>query len=207
MHASPDAIISDDPKKQVDWLEVSATVLLGLAAMLVAWSAYQAQLWGGVQDTMNTASVREIVDASDEFGRADSVRSLDQLLFVDYLFEADPDASELLLSQMSDQGRLAADAWFTNQETRPFDEATYLDVTYGQGMEYYENSFALFDEAVEANGNGDDYTLGATIVSLVLFLAGVSLVLKGRVTRLLLVVVSIGIIALAGVFVASLPQA
>ena len=160
-----------------------------------------------MQDTKNTESVREIVDAADELGRADALKSLDQLLFVDYLFESDPDASELLLSQMSDDGRIAAEAWFTNQEIRPFDEAAYLDVVYRTGLEYYENSFVLFDEAAEANSNGDDYTLGATIISLVLFLSGVSLVLKGRVTRLVLILVSAVIVAVAGGFVASLPLA
>lgn len=208
MHASPDATVEEEPDTtKTDWLEVSATVLLGLAAMLIAWSAYQAQLWGGVQDTKNTESVREIVDAADEFGRADALRSLDQLLFVDYLFELDPDDGELLLSQMSDEGRDATEAWFTNQEVRPFDEATYVDAIYGTGLEYYENSFALFDEAAEANSNGDDYTLGATIISLVLFLAGVSLVLKGKVTRLLLIGVSAVIVVIAGVFVVTLPLA
>ena len=194
-------------KDKVDRLEIAATAILGIAAVLIAWSAYQASLWGGVQDTKNTESVRQIVDAADEFGRADATRSLDQLLFVDYLFEVDPDASDLLLSQMSDEGQIAATDWFENQETRPFDEDNYTSEVYGPGLEYYETSFVLFDEAAEANQNGDDYTLGATIISLVLFLAGVSLVLKGRVTRFVLVASSGTIVTLAGVYVATLPLA
>ena len=45
MHASADTAVEKEPQaKKTDWLEVSATVLLGLAAVLIAWSAYQAQL-------------------------------------------------------------------------------------------------------------------------------------------------------------------
>ena len=34
-----------------DWLEIATTVVLSLAAALIAWAAYQGALWGGVQDT------------------------------------------------------------------------------------------------------------------------------------------------------------
>ncbi len=194
-------------KEKADGLEIAATALLGIAAVLIAWSAYQGQLWGGVQDTNNTASVRDIVDASDELGRGDATRSLDQLLFVDFMREQDVDASDLLLSQMSEAGEIAAEEWFSNQEVRPFDEPYYLDAVYGPGLDLYEDSFVLFEEAAEANENGDDYTLGATIIALVLFLAGVSLVLNGRATRYALVISSGTILAVGAVFIATLPLA
>ena len=188
-----------------DWFEVTAAAMLGLSAVLIAWSAYQAQLWGGVQDTKNTASVLELVDAADEFGRADAMRSLDQLLFVDLMRETDQDVIDVLLSQMSPAGVTAVDEWFGNSELSPFDDETYLDSVYGQGQTYYENSSLLFEEAADANRHGDDYTLAATILAVVLFLVGVSLVLKMPRVRMALLAGSALILAGTAAYVISLP--
>lgn len=203
MTESTDAV----PGGQTDWFEVVAAGLLGLCAVLIAWAAYQAQLWGGVQDTANTASVLELVDAADEFGRADAQRSLDQLIFVDLMRAAEEEAIDILLSQMSPAGLVAVDEWFANSEVSPFDDETYLDSVYGPGMELYEESSFLFAEAAEANKNGDDHTLVATILAVVLFLVGVSLVLKMPRARIALLGGSAVILAGASVYLVSLPSA
>lgn len=194
-------------KERPDWLEVAATALLGIAAVLIAWTTYQSQLWGGVQDTRNTQSALEIVDAADDLGRADAERSLDQLLFGDYILRPDLDEAELLLSQMSDEGRIASERWWVTEEARPFDGDAYVFGVYGEGLAKRQAAFSLFDSATEANQNGDDYVLAATIIALVLFLAGVSLVLKGRLTRTVLVAGSGVILAVVAVYVAGLPRA
>lgn len=195
------------PKPERNWLEISATVLLGVAAVLIAWSSYQSQLWNGIQDTRNTESALAIVDATDDLGRADSDRSLDQLLFVDWITNNDPDESQLLFDQMSPDGQIASLEWLDNNELRPFDTDEYLDAVYGDGMANYEGAFEIFESAADANENGDDFTLAATIIALVLFLAGVSLVLKGRTTRLLLVAGSGLITVIVLVYLTGLPSA
>ena len=65
----------------------------------------------------------------------------------------------------------------------------------------------LFDAGAEANENGDDFGLAATIIALVLFLAGVSLVLKGHMTRILLVISSGLTLVVGATFLVSLPWA
>jgi hypothetical protein len=188
-----------------DWFEVTAAVLLGLSAVLIAWAAYQAQLWGGVQDTKNTESVLVVVDAADEFGRADAERSLDQLLFVDLIGETDQSVIDILLGQMSPAGVTAVDQWYGNNELSPFDDEAYRDSVYGQGFELYENSSVLFEEAGDANRNGDDYTLAATVLVVVLFLVGVSLVLRIPRVRMALLAGSAVLLAGIGIFLVTLP--
>lgn len=194
-------------KESPDWLEITATVLLGIAAVLIAWSTYQAQLWGGVQDTRNTNSALAIVDAADDLGRADAVGMADQLLFGDYILRPDEDEANLLLGQMSEPGQIASERWFITDEVRPFDGDGYVYTIYGEGLAKREAAFVLFDEASNANSNGDAHVLAATITALVLFLAGVSLVLKGHLTRVLLVTGSGVILAGVIVYLISLPRA
>lgn len=208
--SEPGDLIAENPPKDnehADWLEIIATVFLGVAAVMIAWSTYQAQLWGGVQAELSTGSALEIVDAADDLGQGDAIRSLDQLLFADFILRPDPDEADLLLSQMSDPGRVAAERWFITDEARPFDGEVYTYGIYGEGLAKREAAFVIFDHAGEANQNGDDYILAATIIALVLFLSGVSLVLKGHRTRVILVagsgVILVGII----VYVATLPLA
>ena len=209
MSAFGDPIAENTPedKKHADWLEIIATVLLGIAAVLIAWSTYQSQLWGGVQAERSTSSALEIVDAADDLGRADAERSLDQLLFGDYILRPDPDEAELLLSQMSDPGRVASERWFRTDEARPFDGDVYTYGIYGDGLARRDAAFVLFDRAAEANQNGDDYVLAATIIALVLFLSGISLVLKGHRTRVILVASSGVVLAGVIVYVIGLPLA
>jgi hypothetical protein len=204
----PDRVRKPD-KEKPDPLEIAGTVLLGIAAVLIAWTTYQAGLWGGVQDTRNTASALSIVDAADDLGRADSTSSLDQLLFVDWIVrldDADPDA-DLLFSQMSPEGQDASLQWLDNDEVRPFDIPAYVYAIYGEGIAKRDAAFGLFDAAADANQNGDDYTLAATIVALVLFLSGVSLVLKGGTTRIILMVGSGAVLVGVTVYVLGLPRA
>ncbi|MDH3755763.1 MAG: hypothetical protein OEU32_18020 [Acidimicrobiia bacterium] len=160
-----------------------------------------------MQDTRNTASALTSVEGADSLGRSDAVSGLDQLLFVDWIVLPDGDESDLLLSQMSGPGEAAAIDWLTNKETRPFDADTYVIELYGDGIAIVDGADALFDAASDANGNSDNYTLAATIVALVLFLSGVSLVLKGKVTRTVLVSGSAVILAGVLVFLIGLPLA
>jgi hypothetical protein len=157
--------------------------------------------------TRNIASSLTSVEGADSLGRSDAVSGLDQLLFVDWIVLPDGDESDLLLSQMSAPGEEAAIDWLTNKESRPFDADTYVIELYGDGLAIVDSASALFDRASDANGNGDNYTLAATIVALVLFLSGVSLVLKGKTTRSVLVSGSAVILAGVLVFVISLPLA
>lgn len=63
-------------------MEVVAAVVLGIAAVAITWSTFQSGLWGGQQDEAYTESVREANNAVDQLQAADTVRTLDQSLFV-----------------------------------------------------------------------------------------------------------------------------
>ena len=50
--------VASETNGGLDYVELVAAILLGLAAVVIAWSTYQAALWGGLQDEGYTESVR-----------------------------------------------------------------------------------------------------------------------------------------------------
>ena len=50
---------------QRDWVELAATVVLSLAVLVAAWSAYQASLWGGVQSANASQYTGHLTESSE----------------------------------------------------------------------------------------------------------------------------------------------
>ena len=85
--------------------------------------------------------------------------------------------------------------------------SAYIDTFSGQGEEAKLVSQQFFEEAGEANENGDDYELAATILTAVLFFGGISVVPGDkRIAWALLTGASLLFIG-ASVYIASLPLA
>ncbi len=200
--ARPDTTPAPEPAKKSDVYEIIATVLLGIATVAIAWSANQSNLWSGIQDKRLAESVRVDNDSVDAFQNADSVRQLDQLLFIELLGEVDAsdtglsERAEEILNNMSPGGEEVALAWAEGEIDFPFENEAYLDDLYAEGTELKAEGDALYDEGVEANTNGDNYVLASTMMASVLFFAGISMVLSGTRTRQVLL--TIATIALVG---------
>ena len=115
-----------------DYVELVAAVLLGLAAMAIAWSSCQSALWGGQQDEAYTESVRAANEAVDLLQAADTARALDRSLYVEVLASGvcsddgggDLVACERILANMSDEGTTAVRAWLGGDTTNPFESQT-----------------------------------------------------------------------------------
>lgn len=202
-------------ESQFDVVELVATVLLGIAAIVIAWCTYQSALWGGQQDEGYTESVREANNAVDQLQAADSTRTLDQLLFVELVTSGvctdgdalDPDACQLVTSNMSPAGGAAVDEWISGAVTSPFDSEAYVDALYGPGEASKSVSQEYFTKAGEANENGDKFELAATLLTIVMFFAGVSVVLHDRRIQWTLVSLAAALFAGSAIYVVSLPLA
>jgi hypothetical protein len=199
----------------LDKVEFVAAFLLGLAAIAIAWSTFQYGLWGGQQDEAYTESVRQANEAVDLLQAADTIRTLDQILFVEALTsgvcgdgeQGDPVACDQILANLSDEGAAAVDEWLTGNVSNPFESSAYLDTFSGQGEEAKLVSQQFFEEAGEANENGDNYELASTILTAVLFFGGISVVLDDRRIAWSLLTGAGVLFIGASVYVASLPLA
>lgn len=201
-------------KRRTNIYEIIATVLLGVATVAIAWSANQSNLWGGSQDKLLAESVRVSNEAVDSFQQGDSIRQLDQLLFVELLIQFnDSDTEEVteveqqIINNLSPIGGEVVGLWADGDTEFPFEEDAYLDSLFVDGQALSDESDELYADAVQSNTNGDRYVLGSTLMATVLFFAGISMVLNGhRVRRTLLGVASL---ALTGsvVYMLTLPVA
>ncbi len=142
-------------------------------------------MWGGLQDEGYTESVREANNAVDLLQAADTIRTLDQVLFVELITSGvcsedgggDDVACDQVLANMSDGGVAAVEEWLAGNEPAPFESSAYTEPLDQQGEAAKAVSEDFFLEAGEANGNGDNYELASTILTVVMFFAGVAVVL------------------------------
>ena len=199
----------------LDYVEFVAAVLLGLATVVIAWSTYQAALWGGQQDEGYTESVREANNAVDLLQAADTTRALDQTLYVAALTSGvcsdderrDETACAQLIVNLSEQGAATVEASLADGQSSPFGSSEYVDELYGPGEQAKLTSEQFFETAADANENGDNFELATTILTAVLFFAGIAAVLDDRRIAWSLLAVA-GVLLVGGVgFVATLPLA
>ena len=58
--------IAQERFNRTDWIELAAAVILALATIVAAWSAYQATRWGGVQASSSRSAIEAKTDAAQQ---------------------------------------------------------------------------------------------------------------------------------------------
>ena len=167
-----------------DTMDVVVAVILGLSAVLIAWSAFQGTLWASeTTRRFNTAGAARVESAKD-IANLNRQLLLDQGLFASYTQElsvGNIDGSELLLAQMRDEFRPLVVEWATAGGATdltvplPFDSPDYdvndsLDAAISRSVEAEDAA----SSAREASDQRDVYAGLAVAFALVLFFVGVS---------------------------------
>ena len=197
LHDAIQAFTRIDPPDR--WVEVLAAIVLALATIASAWSAYQATRWGGVQANAYAdagAARAESVRASD---LADANLTIDVEYFAIWLDEAGQGGDEQVLALLERAFRpefgAAFEAWLAtdpleNQDgpATPFDMDEYVVAAAQQAEELRSEAEASAAVAVEANQTGDNYVLTTVLFASVLFFAGISTKFAGRWVRIILVI-------------------
>jgi len=188
------------------WMELVIAVLLAIATVATAWSGYQASRWGGVQSTLyNQAGAKrqESVRASNE---ANSLRNIDVFLYAEWVKFTISDQTELANyyeARFRQEFRPAFDAWratdpFNNPDapSGPFAMPEYVLAAQIESEALVEEAALLFDEGGAANQQSDDYILNTVILASVLFLSGIANRIVWRPARLMIVVLTMGMLAI-----------
>lgn len=203
---------------QRDRLEMLAGLLLALAAVIAAWSAYQNARWGGHQAAATSAAATLRTSGAQATSIAAAQLDLDQQMFVGWLgaqASGNPATAQAFADRMRTEFRGVFDQWLLTAAPgsippgSPIDTPAY-DETASSAVKTATQANHLADleiaKAAEANQIGDDFVLVTVIMSLVLFFAGIATRFGDRRVRR-------GLVALAGVllaggtlFMISLPQ-
>lgn len=199
-----------------EWLEIIAAVLLALATVATAWSAYQAARWSSHEALKFNQATAKRVHAAEAGDLADQELGIDTEMFVNYVeaLRAEDWATveyydEVLFRQ---EMRVAVNAWLaTDPENNPEAPETPF------AMEAYENenlersraleveAQELTEDAKEAIGHSDFYILLTVLLASVLFFAGICTKFKGRGMRLFTLIMALIFFTFSAIILAFQP--
>lgn len=182
-----------------DWVEIVATVLLALATVASAWSAYQSAAWSGIETTKFSSAQASRTYAAEADEKADSLRAVDTFLFAGYAdayARGDMRLVEFYETNLfRDEVEPALDAWkatnpLTNPEApkNPFVMTEYKLAEDERARELEAKAAEDTREARSAIKTSDRYILFTVLFASVLFFAGISTKFRANGIRIAVLV-------------------
>jgi hypothetical protein len=199
------------------WREILSTVLLSLATIGSTWCAYQASVWGGLQDLRFNEALAYRTRSEGAATRAIQVTSFDAGMFIQYVKElssgGDDRVARFLYQRFRPEMKRAVNAWIATRPLQnpdappsPFAMAEYTLELDRQSTELHERADERFAAAQEANGVTDRYVLLAVAFTSVLFFAGVGEKVWSRAATWILFAMGVSLFVGATAILATLPR-
>lgn len=168
-------------------MAIFAAILLGLAATLTAFSAYQAALRDGEALAGYNEASAKLSDSNYFYAQGNQTYATDQALFVEYATTAQANqltAADYLRTLMRPELLEAVDWWTDDPEAiTPFDEDPdnpYLIAEFAEAEALAAESQEANDRATEAGDIGDKFELSTVLLALTLFFAGIATLFRRR---------------------------
>ena len=185
-----------------DRVEQIIAVMLGLAAIITAWTAFQSsQLGDKVQESFSEG-IRSSDQASQEYNTAIATDNQDQAIFLEYakalVAEDEVTATYIQESLMSPELAAAVEWWIEQPDDTgpdsPFVEENpnWDDSSWNTAADLDVEAQQYFDSARQADADGDEFDLLEVIVTLSLFLFGVASLVRQQK-------IQVGLAAVGGV--------
>lgn len=179
-------------------LALAAAILLGIAAVLTAWSAYRESLTSDLVLKNYSEQQAAIALANDAYIRSGQERQQELTLFVDAALAgvaAGEDGNTVVFDYLTEgimsEELYAAFAWWRDEpeETtpptpfvpeNPAFAALPSEVLLAEGQAYDEQAEASRAAAEEADANSDRFDLANVFFAVVLFVAGLTTIVQRR---------------------------
>ncbi len=174
-------------------LALAAAFLLGISAVLTAWSAYR-EATASDQVLRSYAQMQERISyANDRYSLANSAAAYESSLFLQFAIEAGTDnidAAEYLLTVM-DEALYDAVIWWSDlpedvlpptpfTDDNPYVPDLYSEQLIGEGDAFDDEAENLRLVAEEAEATSDRYNLANVFFAVVLFIAGLTTIVQRR---------------------------
>lgn len=196
-------------------VELIAAIMLSIATVVTAWSAYQATRWSGDQAesyTSASATRTESVRASTEANRQVLIDVATFLNWLDAEQSGDHALADDIHVRMRQEFLPAFDAWLATgpagsiPDGTPFELPEYRLAAEERAKRLEVKAAALFEDGNESNEVGDDFVLAAVLFASVLFFSGLAGTFDSLRAQLFLLILG-GVMLLIGtVIVVTLPQ-
>jgi hypothetical protein len=163
--------------------EVVATVLLGLTALVTAWSGYQASLWDGIQSSDYSQASALRVESAQGFTEANQYRLADLSVlenYVDASFEGDAELAAYYRARFSDELEPAFVSWQAldpddpDTPSGPFHLPEYRLPVEVEAQAKADEAHQTFLDGEAANDRSDTYVATTLFFAAVLFFAAIS---------------------------------
>ena len=212
-----DEIVARLPIAEGSLIELLSAILLSVAVVGSALSAWQASLWSGEQATLFAEASTARLESNRETAIALTRISYDAATFVDAsaaLTSNNQAVLDLFNERLfRDEFKILIDEWvaldpFSDPDApkTPFELEGVIDVYMAESIGWDEIASEKFNAGKDANQNNDNWILATVLFASVLFFAGISTKFKSPRVRAL----SIGLatVALVGstILVATLPR-
>ena len=196
-------------------VELIAAIMLSIATVVTAWSAYQATRWSGDQAesyTSASATRTESVRASTEANRQILIDVATFLNWLDAEQSGDHALADDIHARMRKEFLPAFDAWLATApggsipDGTPFELPDYRLAAEERAKRLEAKAAALFEDGNQSNEVGDDFVLAAVLFASVLFFSGLAGTFDSLRAQLFLLILG-GVMLLVGtVIVVTLPQ-
>ncbi|WP_164018252.1 hypothetical protein [Pyxidicoccus trucidator] len=185
------------------WQQLLATLLLSLAAVGSAFSAWQSSRWGGVQSVHFASASAARVEAIRAFSNASVQMSYDANTFVQLVLTA-LQGEEQLARMVGErflrkEFRPFAEEWLALKPLKnpdapptPFELKSFSNAQYQEGLRLEQRAEQQTEEAKRANQNSDDFILSTVYFALGLFFGGLATKLRNQ--RLVTVLLVFGVL-------------
>lgn len=195
-------------------LAIAAAILLGIAAVLTAWSAYRESLTSDLVLKNYSEQQAAIALANDAYIRSGQERQQELTLFVDAALagvSASEDGNTIVYDYLTEgimsEELYAAFAWWRDEPdetspTTPFvpENPAFAslpsEVLLAEGQAYDEQAEASRVAAEAADANSDRFDLANVFFAVVLFVAGLTTIVQRRSIQIgFLALSTVGLIA------------
>lgn len=198
-----------------DRIELAATVLLSLATIVAAWSAYQSTRWSGIQaDAFSEAGAKRTLATQQAATYAAQVQldALAWITFLEHFQEGDESGATFLRARFRAEFVPAFEAWAAQVPEgevppgTPFELPEYRPHARLEGERLNVEAEAAAATGRAANQIGDNFVLVAVVMASVLFCSGVGTKVRSQSLRLSMLLVGFLLFLGGTAFMLSLPQ-
>lgn len=198
------------------FIEIVTVLLLGLATLGSAWSAFQVSQWNGIETDEARASGALRIESSREFALASQKVTYDSAAVSQYAQAVVADDVRLqtfLRDTIIRPGFLPKlDSWTAQvaageTPTNLLNDAAYIDELFATSTSLDEQAAAATTRSEDAGATADDYVLLTLFFASALFFAGITASFSTRAPRLALLTGAAVTLLAAGALLASYPVA
>jgi hypothetical protein len=198
-----------------NWVEITSTVLLALAAVATAWSSYQAARWNGEQAKTSAAVNKARIEAARVSDLANAQTEVDVATFsqwVNAYARKESVLADFYFRRFRKEFKPAVNAWLATRPLRnaaapltPFAMPEYQLAATADAERLDRRAEELAAQARRNIQRSTNYVLGVVLFAVALFFAGMSTKLTGPGPRKALLLVGWLVFTGAAAWIAASP--